>query len=173
MPVESCSSHRTCGSSVIAYLRKKHEKPLDLEWCLPTDKDSLCCNQATLVVSVNDEFQLLVKLAVHLKFLEISVNSVFEDDPVTPAQMQHGCDAILRCVSSAVQTVIQSLHYNSNASVRNGLFFPCFCDSETTPHRAEYLPEKNSGTCHGRPTRPKQIWVDKWIKGVAVWGLRY
>ena len=153
-------------SSVVANLRRKRVKPLDLEWCLPTDKHSLCCNQATLVVSVCNKFQLLVTLAVHLKFLEISVNSVFEDDPVTPAQMQHGCDAILRCVSSAVQTVIQSLHYNSNASVRNGIFFPCFCNSETTPHGTEYLPERNSGTCHGRPTRPKQIWVDKWIKGM-------
>ena len=154
-------------SSVVAYLWKKRENSLNLEWCLPTDKDSLCCNQATLVVSVNDEFQLLVKLAVHLKFIEISVNSVFEDDPVTPAQMQHGCDAILCCVSSAVQAVIQSLHYNSNASVRNGLFFPCFCNSETTPHGGEYLPEKNSGMCHGRPTRPKQPWIDKWIIGAC------
>ena len=57
-------------SSVVANLRRKRVKPLDLEWCLPTDKDSLCCNQATLVaVSVCNKFQLLVKLAVHLKFL--------------------------------------------------------------------------------------------------------
>ena len=152
-------------SSVVAYLRKKQEKSLDLEWCLPTDKDSLCCNEATLVVSVCNKFQFLVKLAVHLKFLEISVNSACEDDPVSPAQMQYGCDAIFRCVSSVVAAVIQGLHYNSNASILNGLFFPCFCNSETAPHAAEYLPKMNNGTCHGRPTRPKQTWINKWIKG--------
>ena len=152
-------------SSVVAYLRKKQGKSLDPEWCLPTDKDSLCCNEATLVVSVCNKFQLIVKLAVHLKFLEISINSACEDDPVSPAQMQYGCDAVLRCVSSAVAAVIQGLHYNSNASVLNGLFFPCFCNSETAPHAAEYLPKMNSGTCRGRPTRPKQAWINKWIKG--------
>ena len=166
-------SPRGVFSSVLAFLLKTkrdiYKEPLELDWSLPTDKGSLCCNQAKLFVSLNDEFDLSVNLSVHLKFLEISVNSVFEDDPVTPAQMQHGCDAILHCVSSAVQAVIQSLHYNSNASVRNGLFFPCFCNSETTTHAAEYLPNKKRGKCHGRPTRPNQLWVDKWITaGVSV-----
>ena len=152
-------------SSVVAYLQKKQEKSLDLEWCLPTDKDSLCCNEATLVVSVSNKFQLLVKLAVHLKFLEISVNSAFEEYPVSLAQMQYCCDTVFRSVSSAVAAVIHCLHYNSNASVLNDLFFPCFCNSETSPHAAEYLPKMNSGICHGLPTRPKQTWINKWIKG--------
>ena len=153
-------------SSVVANLRRKRVKPLDLEWCLPTDKDSLCCNQATLVVSVCNKFQLLVKLAVHLKFLEISVNSVFEDDPVTPAQMQHGCDAILHCVSSAVQTVIQSLHYNSNASVR---MVSSFLASAIARQPLTELSTCQRGTAEHvmvSPTRPKQIWIDKWIKGM-------
>ena len=169
-------SPRGVFSSVLAFLLKVKQdtckEPLELDWSLPADKDSLCCNQAKLfvsLVSLNDEFELSVNLSVHLKFLEISVNSMFEDDPVTPTQMQHGCDAILRCVSSAVQTVIQGLHYNSNASVRNGLFFPCNCNSETTTHAAEYLPNRKRGKCHGRPTRPNQLWVDKWITaGVSV-----
>ena len=166
-------SPRGVFSSVLAFLlkmkRDMRKEPLELDWSLPTDKGSLCCNQAKLFVSLNDEFDLSVNLSVHLKFLEISVNSVFEDDPVTPAQMQHGCDAILHCVSSAVQAVIQSLHYNSNASVRNGLFFPCNCNSETTTHAAQYLPNRKRGKCHGRPTRPNQLWVDKWITaGVSV-----
>ena len=93
-------------SSVVANLRRKRVKPLDLEWCLPTDKDSLCCNQATLVVSVCNKFQLLVKLAVHLKFLEISVNSVFEDDPVTPAQMQHGCGKLFTVVPFCLNVIV-------------------------------------------------------------------
>ena len=162
-------SPRGVFSSVLAFLLKKnqdtHKDLPKVEWSLPSDKGSLCCNQAKLFVSVNDEFDLSVSLTVHLKFLELSVNSAFEDDPVSPAQMQYGCDAILRCVSSAVAAVIQGLHYNSNASVLNGLFFPCICDSETTPHAAEYLPARKRGKCHGRPTRPNQLWINKWIKG--------
>ena len=166
-------SPRGVFSSVLAFLlkmkRDMRKEPLEPEWSLPAIKGSLCCNQATLIVSVdNDEFDLLVKLSVHLKFLEISVNSVFEDHPVTPAQMQHGCDAILRCVSSAVQVVIQSLHYNSNASLKDGIFFPCCCKNETTPHAVKYLPKRKLGKCHSYPTPPEQLWIDKWIKGVAV-----
>ena len=166
-------SPRGVFSSVLAFLlkmkRDMRKEPLEPEWSLPAIKGSLCCNQATLIVSVdNDEFDLLVKLSVHLKFLEISVNSVFEDHPVTPAQMQHGCDAILRCVSSAVQAVIQSLHYNSNASLKDGIFFPCCCKNETTPHAVKYLPKRKLGKCHGYPKPPEQLWIDKWIKGVAV-----
>ena len=162
-------SPRGVFSSVLAFLLKKnqdtHKDLPKVEWSLPSDKGSLCCNQAKLFVSVNDEFDLSVSLTVHLKFLEISINSAFEDDPVSPAQMQYGCDAILRCVSSAVAAVIQGLHYNSNASVLNGLFFPCFCNSGTAPHAAEYLPARKRGKCHGRPTRPNQLWINKWIKG--------
>ena len=79
--------------------RDMRKEPLEPEWSLPAIKGSLCCNQAKLIVSVdNDEFDLLVTLSVHLKFLEISVDFTTEDCPVTPAQMQHGCDAILHCV---------------------------------------------------------------------------
>ena len=170
-------SPRGVFSSVLAFLlkmkRDMRKEPLEPEWSLPAIKGSLCCNQATLIVSVdNDEFDLLVKLSVHLKFLEISVDFA-EGCSVTPAQMQHGCDAIRRCVSSAVQAVIQSLHYNSNASLKDGIFFPCCCKNETTPHAVKYLPKRKLGKCHGYPKPPEQLWIDKWIKGVAVWGLRY
>ena len=165
-------SPRGVFSSVLAFLLKMKQdtckEPLKLEWSLPAIKGSLCCNQATLSVSVdNDEFDLLVKLSVHLKFLEISVDFA-EGCPVTPAQMQHGCDAIIRCASSAVQAVIQSLHYNSNASLKDGIFFPCYCTNETTPHAVKYLPKRKLGKCHGYPKPPEQLWIDKWIKGVAV-----
>ena len=170
-------SPRGVFSSVLAFLlkmkRDMRKEPLEPEWSLPAIKGSLCCNQAKLIVSVdNDEFDLLVTLSVHLKFLEISVDFTTEDCPVTPAQMQHGCDAILHCVSSAVQVVIQSLHYNSNASLKDGIFFPCFCKNETTPHAVKYLPKLKLGKCHSYRKRPEQLWVDKWIKGEAGRGLQ-
>ena len=71
-------------------------------------------------------------------------------------------------VSHAVQAVIQSLHYNSNASLKDGIFFPCCCKNETTPHAVKYLPKRKLGKCHGYPKPPEQLWIDKWIKGVAV-----
>ena len=156
-------SPRGVFSSVLAFLLKKNQDTCKefLEWRLSPRKGSLCCNHAKLFV---DELDLSISLTVHLKFFEISVNSAFEDDPVSPAQMQYGCDAVLRCVSSAVAAVIQGLHYNSNASVLNGLFFPCSCNN-ASPHAAEYLPKRRRGMCDGIPIKPNQAWVNKWIEG--------
>ena len=112
-------------SSVIAYLPKEREEndPVNLKWKLRLTVGNMCCNQATLRVSVNDEFDLLVRFTLHLEFIEIAVNSECDEDPVSPAQLQLGCEAVLHDVSRAVQVVSQSLHYNSNATLKNGLSF--------------------------------------------------
>ena len=158
-------------SSVIAYLPKESEEenePVDLKWCLPSTVGSLCCNQATLVVSVNEEFDLLVRFTVHLKFIEIAVNSECDEKPVSPAQLQLGCEAVLHDVSRAVQVVSQRLHYNSNATLKDGLFFPCYCSNDPSTHAVKYLPPRKKGKCHGRSSQPDQLWMHKWIKGTAV-----
>ena len=169
-------------SSVIAYLpkKKKENEPVDLpkereenepvalKWYLPSTVGSLCCNQATLVVSVNEEFDLLVKLTLHLKFIEIAINSECEEDPVSPAQLQLGCEAVLHDVSRAVQVVSQSLHYNNNATLKDGLFFPCYCSNDPCAHAVEYLPLRKKGKCHSRSSQPDQLWMHKWTKGTAV-----
>ena len=154
-------------SSIIAYLPKHREEPVNLEWYLPSTEGSLCCNQATLVVCVNDEFDLLVKFTLHLKFIEIAVNSECEEDPVSPSQLQLGSVAVLHDVSRAVCVVSQSLHYNSNASLKDGLFFPCYCSNETSTHAVKYLPQRKKGRCHGRTSQPDQLWIHKWIKGIV------
>ena len=157
-------------SSVIAYLPKETEEenePVDLKWYLPPTVGSLCCNQATLVVSVNEEFDLLVRFTVHLKFIEIAVNSECDEDPVSPAQLQLGCEAVLHDVSHAVQVVSQRLHYNSNATLKDGLFFPCNCSNDPSTHAVKYLPTRKKGRCHGRSSQPDQLWMHKWIKGTA------
>ena len=157
-------------SSVIAYLPKETEEenePVDLKWCLPPTVGSLCCNQATLVVSVNEEFDLLVRFTVHLKFIEIAVNSECDDFPVSPAQLQLGCEAVLHDVSRAIQVVSQRLHYNSNATLKDGLFFPCNCPNDPSTHAVKYLPPKEKGKCCGRSSQPDQLWKNKWIKGTA------
>ena len=157
-------------SSVIAYLPKDREEnePVDLKWYLPPIVGSLCCNQATLVVSVNDDFDLLVKLTVHLKFIEIAVNSESGEDPVSPAQLQLGCEAILNDVSHTVQVVSKSLHYNSNATLKDGIFFPCYCSNDPSTHAVKYLPSKKKGKCHGRSAQPDQHWMNKWNKGTVI-----
>ena len=157
-------------SSVIAYLPKEREEnePVVLKWCLPSTVGSLCCNQATLVVSVNGEFDLLVRFTVHLKFIEIAINSECEEDPVSPAQLQLGCEAVFHDVSRAVQVVSQRLRYNSNATLKDGLFFPCYCSNDPSTHAVKYLPERKKGKCHGRSSQPDQLWMHKWIKGTAV-----
>ena len=157
-------------SSVIAYLPKEREEnePVNLKWCLPSTEGSLCCNQATLVVSVNDEFDLLVKLTVHLKFIEIAVDSECKKYPASSAQLQLGCEAVLLDVSRAVQVVSQSLHYNSNASLKEGLFFPCYCSNDTSTHAVKYLPPIKKGKCHGRSSYPDQLWMNKWNKGTVI-----
>ena len=157
-------------SSVIAYLPKESEEenePVDLKWCLPSTVGSLCCNQATLVVSVNEEFDLLVRFTVHLKFIEIAVNSECDEEPVSPAQLQLGCEAVLHGVSRAMQVVSQRLHYNSNATLKDGLFFPCYCSNDPSTHAVKYLPTRKKGKCHGRSSQPDQLWIHKWIKGTA------
>ena len=152
-------------SSIIAYLPKHREEPVNLEWHLPSTEGSLCCNQATLVVCVNDEFDLLVKFTLHLKFIEIAVNSECEKNPVLPSQLQLGCEAVCHDVSRAVCVVSESLHYNSNASLKDGLFFPCYCSNETSTHAVKYLPLRKIGRCHSRTSQPDQLWIHKWIKG--------
>ena len=157
-------------SSVIAYLPKETEEenePVDLKWCLPSTVGSLCCNQATLVVSVNEKFDLLVRFTLHLKFIEIAVKSECEEDPVSPAQLQLGCEAVLHDVSRAMQVVSQRLHYNSNATLKDGLFFPCYCSNDPSTHAVEYIPLRKKGKCHGRSSQPDQLWIHKWIKGTV------
>ena len=158
-------------SSVIAYLPKEREgrnEPanVNLKWHLPNTKDSLCCNQATLVVCFDDEFDLLVKLTLHLKFIEIAVDSESKEDPASPAQLQLGCETILHEISCAVQIVSHKLHYNKNATLKNGLHFPCNCFDQGY-HAAEYLPKKKKGECHGRSSKPNQLWMQKWTKPTA------
>ena len=163
-------SPRGVFSSVLAVLLKKNPCKEDLKWRLPQSEGSLCCNQAKLSVSIKDEFHLIVSLTVHLKFLEISIDSASKDYPVSTAQM-HG-HAILRCVSNAVADVIKSLHYNSKASVLNSLFFLCSCNTEPL-HAAEYLPESSRGMCDGIPIKPNQAWVDKWIEGEEAVSMKF
>ena len=158
-------------SSVIAYLPKESEEendPVDLKWYLPSTVGSLCCNQATLVVSVNEEFDLLVRFTVHLKFIEIAVNSGCDEEPLSPAQLQLGCEAVLHDASRAMQVVCQRLHYNSNATLKDGLFFPCNCPNDPSTHAVKYLPTRKKGRCHGHLSQPNQLWMHKWIKGTAV-----
>ena len=158
-------------SSVIAYLPKESEEeendPVDLKWYLPSTVGSLCCNQATLVVSVNEEFDLLVRFTVHLKFIEIAVNSGCDEEPLSPAQLQLGCEAVLHDASRAIQVVSQRLHYNSNATLKDGLFFPCNCSNDPSTHAVKYLPLRKKGRCHGHLSQPDQLWMHKWIKGTA------
>ena len=157
-------------SSVIAYLPKEREEndPVNLKWKLRLTVGNLCCNQATLRVSVNDEFDLLVRFTLHLEFIEIAVNSECDEDPVSPAQLQLGCEAVLRDVSLAVKVVSQSLHYNSNATLKNGLFFPCYCHDDPSTHAVKYLPKRKKGRCdHDHLLQPDQLWMYKWTKGTA------
>ena len=159
-------------SSVIAYLPKEREEenePVYLKWCLPSTVGSLCCNQATLAVFVNKEFVLLVRFTVHLKFIEIAVNRrCGEDHAVSLAQLQLGCEAVLRDVSRAVRDVSQRLHYNSNANLKDGLFFPCNCPNDPSTHAVKYLPPEEKCKCLFLSclSQPNQLWMSKWIKGI-------
>ena len=158
-------------SSVIAYLPKEREEndPVNLKWKLRLTVGSLCCNKATLRVSVNEEFDLLIRFTVHLKFIEIAVNSECEEDPASPAQLQVGCEAVLHDVSRAVKVVSQSLYYDSNATLKNGLFFPCYCRDDPNTHAVKYLPKRKKGRCdHDHLLQPDQLWMHKWIKGTVV-----
>ena len=156
-------------SSVIAYLPKPREgnEPVNLKWCLPSARGFLCCNQATLVVSVDkdEKFKLRVRFTLHLNFIEISVNS-FQCANDNLPQLQLGCEAVLRDVACAVQAVSQSLHYNSHATLMDDLFFPCYCSNELSTHAVEYFHQIKEGECHGLPSKPELQWMQKWIKGI-------
>ena len=137
----------------------------------PSTVGSLGCNQATLVVSVNKEFVLLVRFTVHLKFIEIAVNRrCGEDHAVSLAQLQLGCEAVLHDVSRAVRDVSQRLHYNNNATLKDGLFFPCNCPNDPSTHAVKYLPPEEKCKCLFLSclSQPNQLWMDKWIKGTVV-----
>ena len=162
-------------SSLLACLLKKKpenvakEKPekdsIDLEWVLPTVKGSLCSNQATLRVKVDDdEFDFIVKLTIHHKFIEVNV-SYDDDEPVPPTKMLQYYKAILDHIQHTVKTVVEDLHYNSNAKLCDGLFFPCFCDHEVDAHAVKF--EKRKGSCQGLKVKPAESWVQKWIKGIS------
>ena len=160
-------------SSLLACLLKKgpenvaKEKPenfIDLEWVLPNVKGSLCSNQATLRVKVDDdEFDFIVKLTIHHRFIEINV-SYDDDEPVPPTKMLQYYKAILDHIQHTVKTVVKDLHYNSNAELCDGLFFPCFCDHEVDTHPVKH--EKRKGYCQGVKVKPDESWLQKWIKGI-------
>ena len=157
-------------SSVIAYLPKPREgnEPINLKWCLPSARGFLCCNQATLVVSVDKEderFKLRVRFTLHLNFIEIAVNFDELAKGNLP-QLQLGCEAVLRDVACTVQAVSQSLHYNSDATLMDGLFFPCNCPNELSTHAVKYCHRIKEGECHYLPSKPKLEWMQKWIKGI-------
>ena len=147
--------------------KEKPEKdPIDLEWVLPTVKGSLCSNQATLRVKVDDdEFDFIVKLTIHHKFIEVNV-SYDDDEPVPSTKMLQYYKAILDHIQHTVKTVVEDLHYNSNAELCDGLFFPCFCDHEVDAHAVKF--EKRKGHCQGlKVVKPAESWVQKWIKGIS------
>ena len=161
-------------SSLLACLLKKEPenvakgKPekdsIGLEWVLPTVKGSLRSNQATLRVKVDgDKFDFIVKLTIHHKFIEINV-SYDDDELVPPTKMLQYYKAILDHIQHTVKTVVKDLHYNSNAELCDGLFFPCFCDHEVDTHPVKY--EKRKGYCQGVKKNPDASWLQKWIKGI-------
>ena len=145
--------------------KEKPEKdPIGLEWVLPNVKGSLCSNQAMLRVKVDDdELDFIVKLTIHHKFIEINV-SYDDDEPVPPTKMLQYYKAILDHIQHTVKTVVKDLHYNSNAELCDGLFFPCFCDHEVDTHPVKY--EKRKGYCQGVKKNPDASWLQKWIKGI-------
>ena len=151
---------------VLAYLLNKKELE-NTHWSLDESDSSLRCNQATLVVSVNSKYELLVTLRMHIRFLEVKVKQESEDYPaVAPALMREGCAVILNCIQHAVQTVVKDLHYTSCADLKQGLYFHC-CQcplGTTTPHAAEFK-EEGRGLCHGRSSKPDKCWEIKWNKG--------
>ena len=158
-------------SSIIAYLPKPREgnEPVNLKWRLSTmDCKRLCCNQATLVVSVDKEdekFKLHVMFTLHLNFIEIAVNS-FQHAKNNLPQLQLGCEAVLRDIVHAVQAVSQCLHYNSHATLRDGLFFPCHCSNELSTHAVNYCHQDKEGDCFHN--LPELQWKQKWIKGTII-----
>ena len=163
-------------SSLLACLLKKgpedvaKEKPEDsigLEWVLPNVKGSLYSNQATLRVKVDDdELDFIVKLTIHHKFIEVNV-SYDDDEPVPPIKMLQYYKAILDHIQLTVKTVVKDLHYNSNAKLCNGLFFPCFCDHEMDTHPVKYEKRKG-GSCQGlKKVKPDESWLQKWIEGIS------
>ena len=157
-------------SSVIAFLPKprKRNGPVNLEWNLPSARGFLCCNQATLFVSVDKEdekFKFRVRFTLHLNFIEIAVN-FFEHAKDNLPQLQLGCEAVLRDVVCAVQAVSQSLHYNNHATLKDGLFFPCSCPNELNTHAVKCFHQIEESVCRSVPSKPELQWMQKWIKGI-------
>ena len=156
-------------SSLLACLLKKRPEnvakekdSIDLEWVLPTFKGSLCSNQAKLRVKVDkNKFVFVVKLTIHHKFIEINV-SYDDDKPVSSTQYYK---AILDHIQHTVKTVVKDLHYNSNAELCDGLFFPCFCDHEVDTHAVEF--EERMGYCQEIKVKPDESWLQKWHKGIS------
>ena len=167
-------------SSLLACLLKKEPenvakgKPekdsIGLEWVLPTVKGSLCSNQATLRVKVDDDkFAIIVKLTIHHKFIEINV-SYDDDELVPPTKMLQYYKTILDHIQLTVKTVVKDLHYNSNAELCDGLFFPCFCGHEVGTHvtHAVKYEKRKGGSCQGlKKVKPDESWLQKWIEGIS------
>ena len=152
-------------SSVLAYLLNKK----DTQWIL--DENSLRSNQAILVVKSLGKC-LLVTLRVHLRFLEVKVD--LESDPDSQDLTQEDRMAILICMKDAVREVKKGLHYNDNADLKQGLFFPCWCShGKSTLHAAEYKEKDNIGWCHNRSSKPSESWKNKWIKGITLYNRCY
>ena len=140
------------------------KNPIGLEFALLTVKGSLCSNQATLRVKVSDdEFDFIVKLVIYHKFIEINV-SYNDDELLPPTKMLQYYKAILDYIQLTMKTVVKDLHYNSNAELCDGLFFPCFCDHEVDTHAIKY--EKRKGYCQGVKVKPNESWLQKWVKGI-------
>ena len=164
-------------SSLLACLLKKEplaekvtqerpdKDPISLDWVLPTVKGSLCSNQAMLRVKVDDEeFVFIVKLTIYHKFIEVNV-SYDDDEPVPPTKLLQYYRAILEHIQLTVKTVVKDLHYNNNAELCDGLFFPCFCDHEADTHTVKY--EKRKGYCQDVKVKPDESWLQKWSKGIS------
>ena len=88
--------------------KEKPEKgPIGLEWVLPTVKGSLCSNQATFRVKVDDdEFDFIVKLTIHYKFIEINV-SYDDDELLPPTKMLQYYKAILDHIQLMVKLLLR------------------------------------------------------------------
>ena len=151
---------------LLAHLLKKPQTgSFDLEWIPPKAAGKLFSNRAKLSVVVQGSYPFDVQVAVHLKFIEVAVDQDDSTEAISPTQKYLCCHAILHSVISGVKEVIKHLHYNRNATPKEGLFFPCSCTEQCGPHAAYYDENKQLGLCCGCFSKPAKVWFDKWIAG--------
>ena len=163
-------------SSLLACLLKNKTKDgtiekqdhISLKWILPTLKGTLRSNQATLRVNVDDDkFLFRVKLTIHHKFIEVNV-SYDDNETVSLSEIVKYNNAILEHINRTVKNVVENLHYNSNAELRDGMFFPCLCSHEVGTHPIKNG-TKNKGYCEllDKNVKPTESWLQKWNEGTS------